>query len=249
MRFHEVRFPTTLSFGSVGGPERRTEIVRLANGFEERNSPWSDSMRRYDAGVGMRSLDDIGTLIAFFEARRGQLYAFRWKDWSDFKSSRASEPVTVSDQLLGIGDGVRTHFPLSKRYASGAQSYDRPIKKPVADTVVVGLDGDIVGQASYGIDFDDRNSELRSSRRPKAQWLPQGLSSMCRSASTPTAYSPRSKPFAPVRCRPCLSSRCVYEFAGSSRASGDWRHDGLSLLGSAPPRWTSVRASPTMTPT
>ncbi len=152
MRFHEVRFPTTLSFGSVGGPERRTEIVRLANGFEERNSPWSDSMRRYDAGVGMRSLDDIGTLIAFFEARRGQLYAFRWKDWSDFKSSRASEPVTVSDQLIGIGDGVRTHFPLSKRYASGAQSYDRPIKKPVADTVVVGLDGETVGQASYGID-------------------------------------------------------------------------------------------------
>ena len=152
MRFHEVRFPTTLSFGSAGGPERRTEIVRLANGFEERNSPWSDSMRRYDAGVGMRSLDDIGTLIAFFEARRGQLYAFRWKHWSDFKSSRASEPVTVSDQLIGIGDGVRTHFPLSKRYASGAQSYDRPIKKPVADTVVVGLDGETVGQASYGID-------------------------------------------------------------------------------------------------
>ncbi len=73
MSFHEVRFPANLSFGSVGGPERRTEIVTLANGFEERNTPWAHSRRRYDAGVAMRSLDDVETLIAFFEARQGQL--------------------------------------------------------------------------------------------------------------------------------------------------------------------------------
>ena len=35
MSFHEIRFPANLSFGSVGGPERRTDIVTLANGFEE----------------------------------------------------------------------------------------------------------------------------------------------------------------------------------------------------------------------
>ena len=29
MSFHEVRFPTKLSFGSVGGPERRTDVVTL----------------------------------------------------------------------------------------------------------------------------------------------------------------------------------------------------------------------------
>jgi uncharacterized protein (TIGR02217 family) len=29
MAFHEIRFPANLSFGSVGGPERRTEIVTL----------------------------------------------------------------------------------------------------------------------------------------------------------------------------------------------------------------------------
>jgi uncharacterized protein (TIGR02217 family) len=141
MRFHEVRFPTTLSFGSLGGPERRTEIVRLANGFEERNSPWSHSLRRFDAGVGMRSLDDIGTLIAFFEARRGQLYAFRWKDWSDYKSCRAFETVGSADQVIGYGDGETRTFQLRKRYASGEQSYDRPIKKPVANTVTIAVSG------------------------------------------------------------------------------------------------------------
>ena len=40
MGFHEERFPASLSFGAVGGPERRTEVVTLANGFEERNTPW-----------------------------------------------------------------------------------------------------------------------------------------------------------------------------------------------------------------
>ena len=31
MAFHDVRFPTNLSFGAIGGPERRTEIVALAS--------------------------------------------------------------------------------------------------------------------------------------------------------------------------------------------------------------------------
>lgn len=112
MSFHEVRFPASLSFGSVGGPERRTEVVTLANGHEERNSPWQHSKRRYDAGLGMRSLDDIEKLIAFFEARMGQMYGFRWKDWSDFKSSVASGDVTFEDQEIAIGDGVTAGFPL-----------------------------------------------------------------------------------------------------------------------------------------
>jgi uncharacterized protein (TIGR02217 family) len=139
--FHEVRFPASLSFGSVGGPERRTEIVTLANGFEARNSPWAHSRRRYDAGLGLRSLDDVQALIAFFEARRGQLYGFRWKDWADFKSGAARAAVTPLDQRLGAGDGVRTAFPLVKTYAAGPEPYVRPIVKPVAGTVVVAVAG------------------------------------------------------------------------------------------------------------
>ncbi|WP_172295815.1 DUF2460 domain-containing protein [Pseudoruegeria sp. HB172150] len=148
MQFHEVRFPASLSFGSVGGPERRTEIVTLANGFEERNTPWAHARRRYDAGVAMRSMDDVETLIAFFEARQGQLYGFRWKDWSDYKSCPHSSAPGYEDQEIGVGDGVTTAFQLQKVYASGAQSYARPVKKPVAGTVLVGLNG--VLQAAPG---------------------------------------------------------------------------------------------------
>ncbi len=149
MAFHEVRFPANLSFGSVGGPERRTEVVALTNGFEERNTPWAQSRRRYDAGVSLRSLDDIGSLIAFFEARQGQLNAFRWKDWADYKSCTASASPAFDDQLIGVGDGVAVGYQLTKTYASGAETQSRVIRKPVAGTIRVGLQGDALQEGVH----------------------------------------------------------------------------------------------------
>jgi uncharacterized protein (TIGR02217 family) len=141
MAFHEVRYPVGLSIGSSGGPERRTEIVTLVNGFEERNSPWAHSRRRYDAGAGMRSLDDFAALIAFFEARRGQLHGFRWKDWADYKTCLPSQSVSALDQEIGVGDGVTTVFQLRKIYASGGSTYTRDLVKPVAGSVKVAVAG------------------------------------------------------------------------------------------------------------
>lgn len=142
MGFHEVRFPASLSFGSVGGPERRTDIVTLANGFEERNTPWQHSRRRYDAGLGLRSLDDVESLIAFFEARRGQMFGFRWKDWADYRSCLPSGRVAPGDQTIGRGDRLTRDFALLKTYSSGGAGYDRPIVKPVAGSVRVAIAGD-----------------------------------------------------------------------------------------------------------
>jgi len=141
MNFHEVRFPADLSLGSVGGPERRTEIVTLNSGFEERNSPWEHSRRRYDAGVAMRSLDDLDQVLAFYEARRGPLFGFRWKDWSDFKTSVPSQEPVYDDQEIGVGDSLTTDFQLCKNYISGDAAYCRAVSKPVLHTVLVGIEG------------------------------------------------------------------------------------------------------------
>lgn len=149
MAFHEIRFPASLSFGALGGPERRVEIVTLANGYEERNSPWAHGRRRYDAGLGLRSLDDLETLIAFFEARGGQLHGFRWRDWADYRSARAAREVDALDQVIGTGDGVSRDFALRKTYRSGAQRYLRPIAKPVADTVRVAQAGDVLTEGTH----------------------------------------------------------------------------------------------------
>ncbi|MFV0409547.1 MAG: TIGR02217 family protein [Paracoccus sp. (in: a-proteobacteria)] len=148
--FHEIRFPANLSFGSVGGPERRTEIVTLTSGYEERNTPWARSRHHYDAGLGLRSLDDIEALIAFFEARGGQMHGFRWKDWADYKSCAPSQAPTFRDQNLGTGDGRNQQFQLVKRYVSGPASYLRPIEKPVLGTVRAGVAED---ELHDGLDY------------------------------------------------------------------------------------------------
>ncbi|MEM7240442.1 MAG: DUF2460 domain-containing protein [Pseudomonadota bacterium] len=141
MTFHDVRFPGAISFGSSGGVERRTEVIALANGFEERNSPWSQSRRRYDAGLGVRTLDDLDQVLQFFEARQGRLHAFRWKDWLDHRSSPPSAEIGAGDQIQAQGDGVTTTFQLRKVYRSGGFSAFRDIKKPVAGTVRTAVDG------------------------------------------------------------------------------------------------------------
>lgn len=126
-------------------------MVTLANGFEERNTPWAHSRRVFDAGLGMRSIDDLQRLVGFFEARMGQLHGFRWKDWSDYKSCPASLEPAFDDQTIGYGDGETASFQLVKNYRSGEQVYRRPILKPVAGTLRIGLDQD---ELRGGVDFE-----------------------------------------------------------------------------------------------
>ena len=141
MAFHEIRFPDNISRGARGGPERRTQIVELASGDEERNASWANSRRRYDVAYGIRRADDLAAVVAFFEARNGRLYGFRYKDWADYKSAMPSQPVTPVDQRIGTGDGSTNSFALGKRYASGGQSWVRSIVKPVTGTVRVAVNG------------------------------------------------------------------------------------------------------------
>lgn len=139
--FHEIRFPLAIGFGATGGPERRTDIVLLASGHEERNARWADSRRRYNAGTGVRSLRDLHTLLAFFEERRGRLHGFRWRDRADWKSCTPDAEPGPTDQAIGAGDGQRAEFQLSKRYGGAFDPYGRPILKPLTETVRVAVNG------------------------------------------------------------------------------------------------------------
>lgn len=141
MAFHAVRFPAGISLGASGGPERRTEIVVLGSGAEERNSRWADSKRGYNAGYGIKSVDDLHAVIAFFEERRGRLHGFRWKDWSDYKSCAPGAMPSALDQTIGVGDGTTAAFQLTKTYGSAFAPWSRAITQPVAGTVLIAVDG------------------------------------------------------------------------------------------------------------
>lgn len=141
MAFHNVQFPIEISLQSTGGPVRKTDIVTLASGREERNSSWAQSRRKYNAGYGIKSLEQIDDIISFFEARHGRLHSFRWRDPFDNKSCKTTNVPTATDQKIGTGTGEVVEFQLSKAYQSGNQSVVREITKPVPNSTILAIDG------------------------------------------------------------------------------------------------------------
>ncbi len=153
MNFHETRFPTSISLGSTAGTQRRTQIVVLGSGREERNSNWADSQRLYNAGYGIKTLDDLYEVLEFYEERRGRLVGFRWKDRLDFKSCKPSKTRASTDQVLGTGDGALLSFQLVKIYGGAFSPWTRDITKPVAGSVKIAVDGvDLTEITDFSID-------------------------------------------------------------------------------------------------
>ncbi|MCF6370479.1 DUF2460 domain-containing protein [Rhizobium halophilum] len=150
--FHEVRFPLRLALGTSGGPVRRTDIVSLSNGRENRNARWRDSRRSYDAGSGIKSVAELYAVLEFFEARRGPLHGFRFRDPLDWKSCGPDAAVSAMDQVIGTGDGEVAVFPLVKTYGDAGANWVRRIAKPVAGTVVVSVEGVVQAPETFAID-------------------------------------------------------------------------------------------------
>lgn len=132
MTFHEIRFPDDIAYGASGGPEYLTTVVATASGFEQRNVNWAAARGKWNVASGLKHQFQLDTLIAFFRARKGRAYGFRFKDWTDYKAT---------GQALGTGDGTNKSFQLVKAYVSGAGSDTRIIAKPVQGTVVPYLAG------------------------------------------------------------------------------------------------------------
>jgi uncharacterized protein (TIGR02217 family) len=146
--FHDVLFPLDIALKSAGGPERRTDVVTLGSGREERNARWAHSRRRYDAGYGIKTFEALAAVVAFFEERRGRLYGFRWRDRLDHSSAAPGASVAPTDQAIGVGDGATATFQLVKSYGVVHAPYARPIVKPVAGSVRVAVDGVEAGEGT-----------------------------------------------------------------------------------------------------
>jgi uncharacterized protein (TIGR02217 family) len=139
--FHDVVFPLELGFESVGGPQFETQVAVLASGHEQRNRQWAQARLSYDAGLGVRSEADLVQLLAFFRARRGQAFGFRFRDPMDWRSGGGEGGVAATDEVLGTGDGMTLGFPLVKRYGQGDEAEVRRITRPLEISVVVAVGG------------------------------------------------------------------------------------------------------------
>jgi uncharacterized protein (TIGR02217 family) len=139
--FDDVLFPIAIGRSATVTPEFSTNVTITASGFERRNSLWADARLRFDVGPGVRSEAELGALIAFFRARRGQARGFRLRDPSDYSSNGMTGMPTPLDQVIGTGDGAKARFPLVKGYGVGFDAQQRRITRPRADSLLVSVDG------------------------------------------------------------------------------------------------------------
>jgi uncharacterized protein (TIGR02217 family) len=126
--FHEVQFPPDISYGASGGPGYSTTVVTTVSGHERRNANWAAARGKWNVAHGLKKREQVAALIAFFRARKGRAYGFRFKDWTDYQAFA---------QPIGVGDGSNRAFQLIKRYASGGEIESRLIAKPVTGTVKI----------------------------------------------------------------------------------------------------------------
>lgn len=148
--FADVSFPLEIGREASVVATTSTAIAAGAGGREQRNSEWADARLRFDAGPGVRSEADLALLIAFFRARRGPAQGFRFRDPFDDSSNGATGTPEPVDQLLGIGDGTRTRFPLTKAYGEARRRITRPVAASVR-VAVAGAETNMFLLDSHGV--------------------------------------------------------------------------------------------------
>ncbi len=136
--FDEVRLELGFDYSATGGPTIKTEVVTMDSGREQVNTPWLNMLGEWNIGTRNMLGSEKDYLLAFFRARQGPVRGFRFKDWVDF---------SAKNQTIGTGDGSKTAFQLVKHYESGGISIRRDIKKPVAGTSTVYVNGSAVSHA------------------------------------------------------------------------------------------------------
>lgn len=143
--FADVYLPNNIrAYPWTSSPRTSTTIVSVASGAEQRNKNWKHPLRLFKAPQAVRCDDDVEDLYDHWLVMAGPFMSFPMRDPVDFASVRQQranlEPVlNITDQVIGIGDGVTTVFQLQKSYSRGGLTYTRPISLPVVESCIFGM--------------------------------------------------------------------------------------------------------------
>ena len=120
-------FPLTPDFVFEPGDKFRTLISEMESGKEQRRAMWSSGLAQFLVRKQFVSTANIQSLRSFFKARQGA-YDLFWFDNPDDNQ--------VTDEAIGIGNGVATVFNLAKYPAqTGAASTFKVDGTPVSETL------------------------------------------------------------------------------------------------------------------
>jgi uncharacterized protein (TIGR02217 family) len=144
------RFPDDLSTGVSFGPEFVTSVAATQSGAESRNRVRSRALCVGECAHAVRTVEQLRPLLAFFRSVGGRAVGFRFKDWSDFA-------LVDAESLLLLVAGTVNQYQITKLYQAAVGFEERrPIRKPVAGTVVLRDSGAVVtagpGAGEYAVD-------------------------------------------------------------------------------------------------
>jgi uncharacterized protein (TIGR02217 family) len=152
-------FPEPISKGSRGGPRWNTGVTELDSGAAELVKRWPSPRWEYDVGVGLKNLDDLDDLNAFYLAV-GTDQSFAYSDIQDFNSTtsgRGTKSTTHPlDQVIGVGDGTTASFQLIKTYTFANRTHVRNIRKPLSTaSTFVSVDSSVrTNSTHYTLDIN-----------------------------------------------------------------------------------------------
>lgn len=131
----DPKFADDLSYWAVGGAAYKTTVTPFGSGFEARVGRWTYPLCAFDLQNVLRTytadaqVASLMRLRNFFHVMRGQLYGFRFRDWTDF----LDDGIGILG-VTGKGDGATVAFQMFKNYTlgsgGGAMSTLRLIRKP-----------------------------------------------------------------------------------------------------------------------
>ena len=153
--FHEVRFPEAVSWGTRGGPVYKTQVFTSHRGFEKRNVDWSQPMMKFNAAYGVKNDAQVLEVINFFNARQGQLFGFRFKNWCNYQ---------IIDGPIATGDGFNQRLPIYKFFGFSGNRHYKRLRKIVRGSVTgvqVGNEPVIEG-VDFRIDYDSGEIALNN---------------------------------------------------------------------------------------
>ena len=169
MTYVDFQLPEEVERGVSGGSKFKTTVFPLESGEEKRNIDWVAPIAEWDAGYGLLekfNVDvalmelDLDLLINAFHVMQGKALSFLYQDWNDFEIGYRGGVLTVSPQLIALGDDTTTVFQLFKRYTitlrdSSLISYVRPLTKFQNNSLFrVFVDGaEKFSPADYTMDF------------------------------------------------------------------------------------------------
>jgi len=155
--FIEERLDVCVRVGAEAEDSYAVDVVNTAGGSRYASLRHGLPMRTFDVDYVKGQIDIVLQIESLFHRTYGGYAGFRVRAWKDFSTANdgMSPPTAFDSPMILVSAGV---YRLAKTYGRDKPALPgigRPVRqlyKPVAGTVLVGVDGSIYPSTQYTVD-------------------------------------------------------------------------------------------------